>query len=44
MLAPGLKATDLKGRRLVIHAGADNFSDNPVPGAAPIVCGTDFGD
>ncbi len=31
VLAPRLKVSDLKGRSLVIHAGADNYSDNPEP-------------
>ena len=31
VLAPRLKVADLKGRSLMIHAGGDNFSDNPEP-------------
>jgi Cu-Zn family superoxide dismutase len=40
--APRLKLADLKGRTLVIHAGADNYSDEPAPlggGGARIACG-----
>lgn len=29
VLAPRLKVTDIKGRSLMIHAGADNYSDHP---------------
>jgi len=29
VLAPRLKAADLKGRSLMIHAGGDNYSDDP---------------
>ena len=29
VLAPRLKLSDLKGRSLMIHAGGDNYSDNP---------------
>jgi Cu-Zn family superoxide dismutase len=42
VLAPRLKTSDLKGRSLVIHAGGDNFSDQPNPlggGGARIACG-----
>ncbi len=31
VLAPRLKVADLKGRSLMVHAGGDNFSDNPEP-------------
>jgi len=40
--APRLKAADLKGRSLMIHAGGDNYSDQPQPlggGGARIACG-----
>jgi Cu-Zn family superoxide dismutase len=43
VLAPRLKVSDLKGRSLMIHAGADNYSDQPKPlggGGARIACGT----
>lgn len=42
VLAPRLKMDDLKGRTLVIHAGGDNYSDDPEPlggGKARIACG-----
>lgn len=43
VLAPRLKALkDIKGRALMLHAGADNHSDHPAPlggGAARIACG-----
>ena len=42
VLAPRLKAADLRGRSLMIHAGGDNHSDHPAPlggGGARIVCG-----
>lgn len=42
VLAPRLKVADLKGRSLMIHAGADNFSDRPKPlggGGARMACG-----
>ena len=42
VLAPRLKTTDLKGRSLMIHAGGDNYSDQPDPlggGGARIACG-----
>ncbi len=32
VLAPRLKVSDLKGRSLMIHAGGDNYSDNPALG------------
>lgn len=35
--APRLHAKDLQGRALVIHAGSDNFADQP--GGARIACG-----
>lgn len=39
--APRLPLSELKGRSLVIHAGADNYSDNPPlgGGGARIACG-----
>lgn len=40
--APRLKMADLKGRSLMIHAGGDNYSDQPAPlggGGARIACG-----
>ena len=42
VLAPRLKLADVKGRSLMIHAGADNHADHPAPlggGGARIVCG-----
>jgi Cu-Zn family superoxide dismutase len=42
MVAPRLKVADLKKRSLVIHAGGDNYSDQPAPlggGGARIACG-----
>jgi superoxide dismutase, Cu-Zn family len=42
VLAPRLKTSDLKGRALMIHAGGDNYSDQPEPlggGAGRIACG-----
>lgn len=42
VLAPRLKKSDLKGRALMIHAGGDNYSDQPKPlggGGARIACG-----
>jgi superoxide dismutase, Cu-Zn family len=42
VLAPRIKVSDLKGRSLMIHAGGDNYSDQPVPlggGGARIACG-----
>lgn len=40
--APRLKMADVKGRSLMIHAGRDNYSDQPAPlggGGARIACG-----
>ncbi len=40
--APRLKVADLHGRSLMIHAGADNYSDKPKPlggGGARVACG-----
>lgn len=43
VLAPRLKSLDdIKGRALMLHAGADNHSDHPAPlggGGARIACG-----
>lgn len=42
VLAPRLKASDLKGRSLMIHAGGDNHADHPAPlggGGARMACG-----
>jgi Cu-Zn family superoxide dismutase len=42
VLAPRLKLSDLKGRSLMIHAGGDNYSDNPKKlggGGARAACG-----
>ena len=42
VLAPKLKLSDMKGHSLMIHAGGDNYSDQPHPlggGGARMVCG-----
>ena len=42
VLAPRLKVESLKGHSLMIHAGSDNYSDQPAPlggGGARIACG-----
>lgn len=42
VLAPRLKLADLKGHALMIHAGADNYSDTPEKlggGGARVACG-----
>ena len=42
VLAPRLKLADLKGRSMIIHAGGDNYSDNPEKlggGGARAACG-----
>lgn len=42
IVAPRLKVADLKGRSVMIHAGADNYSDQPKPlggGGARVACG-----
>jgi Cu-Zn family superoxide dismutase len=31
VVAPHLKLTDAKGRSIMIHAGGDNYSDQPAP-------------
>ncbi|HHT0592081.1 TPA: superoxide dismutase family protein [Legionella anisa] len=40
-LAPRLKTKDIKGRAIMIHAGGDNYSDNPTLGGGGdrIACG-----
>lgn len=41
--APRLKLAEIKGRAIVIHAGGDNYSDQPEPlggGGARVACGT----
>jgi Cu-Zn family superoxide dismutase len=43
VLAPRLKVADLWGRAIVIHAGGDNYSDNPKSlggGGARVACAT----
>jgi Cu-Zn family superoxide dismutase len=42
VLAPQLKVADLSGKALMIHAGGDNYSDDPAPlggGGPRIACG-----
>ncbi len=42
VLAPRLRMEDLQGRSLVIHAGGDNYSDDPAPlggGGSRVACG-----
>jgi superoxide dismutase, Cu-Zn family len=42
VVVPKLKVADLKGRAVVIHAGADNYSDQPKPlggGGGRVACG-----
>ena len=42
VVAPNLKVADLKGRAVIIHAGADNYSDQPKPlggGGGRVACG-----
>lgn len=42
VLAPRLKMSDLKGRSLMVHAGGDNYSDEPEKlggGGARVACG-----
>jgi Cu-Zn family superoxide dismutase len=42
VLAPRLKAADLAGRSLMVHAGGDNHADHPAPlggGGARFACG-----
>jgi len=42
LVAPHLTVADVKGHAIVIHAGGDNYSDDPKPlggGGARIACG-----
>jgi superoxide dismutase, Cu-Zn family len=42
LIAPRLTVADARGRALVIHAGGDNYSDEPAPlggGGARVACG-----
>jgi superoxide dismutase, Cu-Zn family len=42
VIAPHLKLADVHGRSIMIHAGGDNYSDQPAPlggGGARIACG-----
>jgi Cu-Zn family superoxide dismutase len=42
VVAPHLSVADAKGHAIIIHAGGDNFSDQPAPlggGGARIACG-----
>jgi Cu-Zn family superoxide dismutase len=42
VVATRLKLADVKGRSLMIHAGGDNYSDQPAPlggGGARVACG-----
>ena len=42
VLAPRLKVTDIAGRSLILHAGADNYADHPAAlggGGARMACG-----
>jgi Cu-Zn family superoxide dismutase len=42
VIARRLKLADVKGRAIMIHAGGDNYSDQPAPlggGGARIACG-----
>jgi Cu-Zn family superoxide dismutase len=42
IIAPHLKVADVKGHAIIIHAGGDNYSDQPAPlggGGARIACG-----
>lgn len=42
VLAPRLKAADVKGRSLMVHIGGDNHADHPMPlggGGARFACG-----
>jgi superoxide dismutase, Cu-Zn family len=43
VLSPRLKVNDVRGRSLMIHAGGDNYSDQPEKlggGGARVACGT----
>ncbi|MBI5102933.1 MAG: superoxide dismutase family protein [Nitrospirae bacterium] len=42
VVAPRLKMADVRGRSLMIHAGGDNYSDQPAPlggGGPRVACG-----
>lgn len=42
VLAPRVQISDLKGRALILHAGGDNYSDQPKPlggGGPRVACG-----
>jgi Cu-Zn family superoxide dismutase len=42
VLAPRLKAADIRNRSLMVHAGGDNHADHPAPlggGGARVACG-----
>lgn len=42
LLAPHLKLSEIRGKAIIIHAGGDNYSDQPKPlggGGARIACG-----
>jgi len=42
VLAPRLNMSNLKGRSLMLHAGGDNYADQPAPlggGGARVACG-----
>lgn len=42
MLAPRLKLADLQGRAIMIHAGGDNYADEPSKlggGGSRVACG-----
>jgi Cu-Zn family superoxide dismutase len=42
VVAPRLKMADVKGRSLMIHAGGDNYADQPAPlggGGSRVACG-----
>ena len=42
VVVPRLTVADVKGRSIMIHAGGDNYSDQPAPlggGGARIACG-----
>ena len=42
IIAPHLTVADVKGHAVMIHAGGDNYSDQPAPlggGGARIACG-----
>jgi Cu-Zn family superoxide dismutase len=42
VLGPRLKAADVVGRSIMLHAGGDNHADHPAPlggGGARVACG-----